>query len=262
MTWTLGFCLQLRWATTPWYRIQQPPYTTLSVVKVRKHVYVLLQCDDDVLEAFVLREFSIMPAICLILQETKLHAPLSVHITFTETSVQETYDDADSQGGSPRPKRRRLFKGTVQSPSNSDPAAFQEMLAPFKVRRLLSLFLPPLFSRSPQACILLLDRLVQHRWRLLHSFRVLSSLSFILDGSQVSAMDSSLRFLQLPRIIQPHFAVFYLCITCSDLFLYIYLSLQSDAVDCLLPESDEPENSISIPSIWYKGDDNILLLHR
>jgi hypothetical protein len=109
--------------------------------------YVLLQCDDDVLEAFVLREFSIMPAICLILQETEPHAPLSLHITFTETSVQGTYDDADSQGGSPRPKRRRLFKGTVQSPSNSDPAAFQEMLAPFKVRRLLSLlFLPPLLS--------------------------------------------------------------------------------------------------------------------
>jgi hypothetical protein len=122
--------------------------------------YVLLQCDDDVLEAFVLREFSIMPAICLILQETEPHAPLSLHITFTETSVQGTYDDADSQGGSPRPKRRRLFKGTVQSPSNSDPAAFQEMLAPFK----------------------------------------------------------------------------------------------SDAVDCLLPESDEQENSISIPSIWYKDE--------
>ncbi|KAH8933530.1 hypothetical protein BDL97_18G034200 [Sphagnum fallax] len=77
-----------------------------------------------------------------------------------ETSVQGTYDDADSQGGSPRPKRRRLFKGTVQSPSNSDPAAFQEMLAPFK----------------------------------------------------------------------------------------------SDAVDCLLPELDEQENSISIPSIWYKDE--------
>jgi hypothetical protein len=28
--------------------------------------YVLLQCDDNVLESFVLREFSIMPAICLI----------------------------------------------------------------------------------------------------------------------------------------------------------------------------------------------------
>jgi hypothetical protein len=108
--------------------------------------YVPLQCDDDVLEAFVLREFLIMPAICLTLQETEPHTPLSVHITFTETSVQGTYDDADSQGGSPHPKRRRLFKGTVQSPSNSDPEAFQEMLAPFKVRRLLSLFLPPLLS--------------------------------------------------------------------------------------------------------------------
>jgi hypothetical protein len=30
--------------------------------------------------------------------------------------------------------------------------------------------------------------------------------------------------------------------------------LQSDAVDCLLPESDEQENSISIPSIWYKDE--------
>jgi hypothetical protein len=78
-------------------------------------------------------------------------------------------------------------------------------------------------SRSPQACIFLLDRLVHHRSRLLHSFRVLPSLSFILDGSQVSAMHSSIRFLQLPRIIPPHFAVFYLCITCSDLFLYILL---------------------------------------
>jgi hypothetical protein len=42
-------------------------------------------------------------------------------------------------------------------------------------------------SRSPQACIFLLDRLVHHRSRLLHSFRVLPSLSFILDESQVSA---------------------------------------------------------------------------
>ncbi|CAK9205074.1 unnamed protein product [Sphagnum troendelagicum] len=49
-----------------------------------------------------------------------------------ESSVQGTRD-ADSHGsGSPRRKRRRLFNGTGQAPSNSIDAPFQEILAPFK----------------------------------------------------------------------------------------------------------------------------------
>jgi hypothetical protein len=61
-------------------------------------------------------------------------------LCFTESSVvvQGTSDADDSEGGeSPRPKRRRLFKGTTgQSPSNngSDDAPLfqQEMLAPLQ----------------------------------------------------------------------------------------------------------------------------------
>jgi len=69
--------------------------------------------------------------------------------------------DADSHGsGSPRRKRRRLFNGTGQAPSNSIDAPFQEILAPFKVRSYNFVsFLLLLGIASGVPADLLLDRL-------------------------------------------------------------------------------------------------------
>ncbi len=182
MTWTPGFCLQLRWRTLS-HRIR---YWTFSAVKVRKKKNVSVHCD-------------VCPQACMYVSGPLLNAAVSVPLesreiskrdwadflclfwcTFIESSVQGTRDADSHGGGSPRRKRRRLFNGTGQAPSNSIDAPFQEILAPFKVRSYNFVsFLLLLGIASGVPADLLLDRRpwAHWSWRCHFSNRSSSSLA-------------------------------------------------------------------------------------